>query len=297
MSRLLQPLVPGLDVKPLIAELRERMEEELDYRDEAAQPARVRRGVRGDPAIAVPRVVASAPQRDGHRVGQRQEAVARSSAGGTATERDQAGALLAEFHYSRARAGRAAARRPAPGQLPAAARRPACWCSTSARWPGCPTACPAAVRDDPARAGGRPTTWSPCCATRGSCCRRSAVTGADADRLPRAVRRAAAHRDRSTSPGAGCRARPSGSATCAARASTRQAAEPAAAVPADPPGDDGDARSAVPARRPGPAARHRPEVEPRDVRRRLAEVAARAGPAPGGVVRPVRGEMSEGLRQ
>ena len=36
MSRLLQPLVPGLEIKPLIAELRERMEEELDYRDEAA---------------------------------------------------------------------------------------------------------------------------------------------------------------------------------------------------------------------------------------------------------------------
>ena len=35
MSRLLQPLMPGLEIKPLIAELRERMEEELDYRDEA----------------------------------------------------------------------------------------------------------------------------------------------------------------------------------------------------------------------------------------------------------------------
>ena len=39
MSRLLQPLVPGQDVKPLITELRERMEEELDYRDEAATSA------------------------------------------------------------------------------------------------------------------------------------------------------------------------------------------------------------------------------------------------------------------
>ena len=35
MSRVMQPLVPGLEIKPLIAELRERMEEELDYRDEA----------------------------------------------------------------------------------------------------------------------------------------------------------------------------------------------------------------------------------------------------------------------
>ena len=31
MSRVLQPLVPGLEIKPLIAELRDRMEEELDY--------------------------------------------------------------------------------------------------------------------------------------------------------------------------------------------------------------------------------------------------------------------------
>ena len=34
-SRLMQPLVPGMEIKPLIAELRERMIEELDYRQEA----------------------------------------------------------------------------------------------------------------------------------------------------------------------------------------------------------------------------------------------------------------------
>ena len=43
MARLLQPLMPGLEVKPLIAELQERMEEELDYRDRGGQPAGVRR--------------------------------------------------------------------------------------------------------------------------------------------------------------------------------------------------------------------------------------------------------------
>src|SRR5262245_39294040 len=35
VTRVMQPLVPGVALKPLIAELRDRMEEELDYRDEA----------------------------------------------------------------------------------------------------------------------------------------------------------------------------------------------------------------------------------------------------------------------
>ena len=62
MSRLLQPLVPGLEIKPLIAELRERMEEELDYRDEAANQRAFAEAFDGDEPIAVPRVVASAPR-------------------------------------------------------------------------------------------------------------------------------------------------------------------------------------------------------------------------------------------
>jgi predicted unusual protein kinase regulating ubiquinone biosynthesis (AarF/ABC1/UbiB family) len=99
MSRLLQPLVPGQDVKPLVAELRDRMEEELDYRDEAANQRAFAEVFADDPLITVPRVVASAPRAmvsewvSGRKLS---DVIAH----GTAAERDQAGALLSEFHYS-----------------------------------------------------------------------------------------------------------------------------------------------------------------------------------------------------
>jgi predicted unusual protein kinase regulating ubiquinone biosynthesis (AarF/ABC1/UbiB family) len=104
-SRLLQPLVPGQDVKPLVTELRDRMEEELDYRDEAANQRAFAAEFAGDPHIAVPGVVASAPRAMVSEwvTGRRLSEVI---AAGTPEERDRAGALLSEFHYSApARAG------------------------------------------------------------------------------------------------------------------------------------------------------------------------------------------------
>ena len=98
MSRLMQPLVPGQDVKALVAELRERMEEELDYRDEAANQRAFAAVFADDARVTVPRVVASAPRAmvsewvTGRKLS---DVIAR----GTAEERDQAGELLAEFHY------------------------------------------------------------------------------------------------------------------------------------------------------------------------------------------------------
>src|ERR1700754_244923 len=59
MSRVLQPLMPGLEIKPLIAELRERMEEELDYRDEAANQRAFASAFEGDDKVRVPKVIAS----------------------------------------------------------------------------------------------------------------------------------------------------------------------------------------------------------------------------------------------
>ena len=99
MSWLLQPLVPGQDVKPLVAELRERMEEELDYRDEAAYQRAFAEVFDGDPLIAVPHVVASAPRAMVSEwvTGRKLSDVI---AAGTREERDHAGALLAEFHYA-----------------------------------------------------------------------------------------------------------------------------------------------------------------------------------------------------
>ncbi len=99
MTRLMQPLAPGLELKPLIAELRDRMEEELDYRDEAASQRVFAEAFDGDDLVKVPRVVASAPKAMVSEwvSGRKLSDVIRS---GTREERDGAAALLAEFLYS-----------------------------------------------------------------------------------------------------------------------------------------------------------------------------------------------------
>ncbi|MDQ3827151.1 MAG: AarF/ABC1/UbiB kinase family protein [Actinomycetota bacterium] len=61
-SRFFQALVPGMEVKPLLNELRDRMVEELDYRDEANNQRVFAAAFRGHPDIAVPAIVASAPK-------------------------------------------------------------------------------------------------------------------------------------------------------------------------------------------------------------------------------------------
>ena len=48
-------LVPGIDIKPLVDELQDRVAEELDYRLEAEAQQRVRRGVRRRPGLRRPR--------------------------------------------------------------------------------------------------------------------------------------------------------------------------------------------------------------------------------------------------
>ncbi|HJY55763.1 MAG TPA: AarF/UbiB family protein, partial [Streptosporangiaceae bacterium] len=56
-ARLFSALMPGLDAKPLLAELRERVAEELDYRLEAAAQDAFAAAYAGDPDVCVPRVV------------------------------------------------------------------------------------------------------------------------------------------------------------------------------------------------------------------------------------------------
>ena len=56
LSPLLRRLMPGLEVKPVLAELRERIVEECDYELEAANHRRVARFWRGHPFVAVPAV-------------------------------------------------------------------------------------------------------------------------------------------------------------------------------------------------------------------------------------------------
>ncbi|MFN2517596.1 MAG: ABC1 kinase family protein [Jatrophihabitantaceae bacterium] len=99
MAWLFARMSPGLEVKPLLAELKERVLEELDYALEAAAQRGFAAAFADDPHIAIPRVVASAPKvivtewLDG-------TPLSRIIASGTPAQRDQAGSLLALLHYS-----------------------------------------------------------------------------------------------------------------------------------------------------------------------------------------------------
>ena len=105
IGRLFGVLMPGLDVKPLLEELRARVAEELDYELEAAAQQAFADAYRGDPDISVPNVVA----------GTRHVLIsewmsgtplARIIADGTQEQRNRAGILLTRFLFSGpARAG------------------------------------------------------------------------------------------------------------------------------------------------------------------------------------------------
>jgi len=99
MGRLVGLLVPGLDVKPLVAELKARVTEELDYQLEARSQQAFADGFAGDPDFVVPPVVA----------GGRQVLVAewvdglplsRVISRGTREQRNRAGLLLARFLFA-----------------------------------------------------------------------------------------------------------------------------------------------------------------------------------------------------
>ncbi len=98
-ARLFSRLSPGLDVKPLLAEMRERVLEELDYTLEADAQRAFAAAYAGDESIAVPRVVASAPKAVVSEwiEGRQLSAIITS---GTQEERDTVGSLLALLHYS-----------------------------------------------------------------------------------------------------------------------------------------------------------------------------------------------------
>jgi predicted unusual protein kinase regulating ubiquinone biosynthesis (AarF/ABC1/UbiB family) len=96
---------PGMDIKPLLAELRERITEELDYALEAETQRAFATAYANDPEIFVPAVIAAAPRVlvtewvDG-------KPLAKVISDGTEEERDEAGRLMATLHFSApARAG------------------------------------------------------------------------------------------------------------------------------------------------------------------------------------------------
>ncbi len=99
MSRLVGALVPGLEVKPLVAELKARVAEELDYELEATSQEAFAAAYDGDPDVLVPHVVGGTKQVlvsewvDG-------APLSRIIASGTTTQRDRAGLLLTRFLFS-----------------------------------------------------------------------------------------------------------------------------------------------------------------------------------------------------
>ncbi|QIY64517.1 ABC1 kinase family protein [Streptomyces sp. RPA4-2] len=98
-ARLLGPLIPGMDIKPLITELRDRVSEELDYALEAQAQEAHATEFSGDPDVLVPAVVHQCDQIlvtewiDGTPLSE-------VISDGTQEQRDRAGQLLARFLFS-----------------------------------------------------------------------------------------------------------------------------------------------------------------------------------------------------
>ncbi|HKB32063.1 MAG TPA: AarF/ABC1/UbiB kinase family protein [Streptosporangiaceae bacterium] len=98
-ARLFGVLMPGLDVKPLIAELRDRITEELDYNLEAESQQAFAIAYDGDPDIYVPPVVTNSDHvlitewMDG-------TPLSKIISDGSQDERNRAGILLTRFLFS-----------------------------------------------------------------------------------------------------------------------------------------------------------------------------------------------------
>ncbi|AGS71701.1 ABC1 kinase family protein [Streptomyces collinus] len=98
-ARLLGPLIPGMDIKPLIAEMRDRVSEELDYALEAEAQAAHAAEFADDPDVVVPAVVHQCEQ---VLVTEWIDGIPLSEiiTDGTQEQRDRAGQLLARFLFS-----------------------------------------------------------------------------------------------------------------------------------------------------------------------------------------------------
>ena len=96
---LFKAIQPGLDVKPLVAEIRDRVTEELDYELEARSQTAFAAAFAGDPDIFVPPVLASSPR---VLVTEWVEGTPMSGiiSSGTEEQRNRAGHLMALLHFS-----------------------------------------------------------------------------------------------------------------------------------------------------------------------------------------------------
>jgi predicted unusual protein kinase regulating ubiquinone biosynthesis (AarF/ABC1/UbiB family) len=105
LGRLFGVLMPGLDVKPMLDELRDRVAEELDYHMEASAQRAFAAAYAGDPDIYVPDVVT---ETDHVLVTEWMDGTPLSKiiSDGSKTERDRAGMMFTRFLFSGpARAG------------------------------------------------------------------------------------------------------------------------------------------------------------------------------------------------
>jgi predicted unusual protein kinase regulating ubiquinone biosynthesis (AarF/ABC1/UbiB family) len=99
MASVFRVVQPGLDVKPLVSELRHRITEELDYELEAGAQKAFAKAYADDDAVVVPRVVASSGKiLVTEWLGG--TPLAQVIASGSAPERDLAGLRLATLHFS-----------------------------------------------------------------------------------------------------------------------------------------------------------------------------------------------------
>ncbi|MDQ0794100.1 AarF/ABC1/UbiB kinase family protein [Streptomyces sp. B1I3] len=98
-ARLLGPLIPGMDIKPLITELRDRVSEELDYALEAQAQQEHSAEFEDDPDVVIPGVVHQSEQ---VLVTEWIDGIPLSEviSDGTPAQRDRAGQLLARFLFS-----------------------------------------------------------------------------------------------------------------------------------------------------------------------------------------------------
>ncbi len=149
VARSIGPLIPGLDVKPLVAELQDRAVEELDYALEAGAQREFAAEFADDPDITIPDVVASSGTVLVTEWLESPASLAQVIREGTQAERDHYGHHFLRFMFGAPGTHRHAPRGPAPRELPAdppsrtaVPGSSACW--TSAPSPGCPSAtCPA----------------------------------------------------------------------------------------------------------------------------------------------------------
>lgn len=100
LSRLFGVLTPGVDVKPLVQELQDRVAEELDYRLEAEAQAAFAEAYADDPDVDVPAVVDGTERVLVSEWMDSERSLAGIIAGGTQDERDHYGALFARFLLS-----------------------------------------------------------------------------------------------------------------------------------------------------------------------------------------------------